>query len=38
VVGPYEHNNEPLGSMKGRESLDWSSNYELLVKDSAQWS
>jgi hypothetical protein len=28
---PYEHGNEPLDSMKGREFLDQLSDYHLLV-------
>jgi len=28
---PYEHGNEPLDSMKGREFLDQLSDYQLLV-------
>jgi hypothetical protein len=29
------NSNEPLGSMKGREFLDWVSDYKLLKKYSA---
>jgi len=29
-----EHDNEPSGSIKGREFLDWLSGYWLLKKDS----
>jgi hypothetical protein len=27
VAGSCEHDNEPLGSIKGREFLEWLSNY-----------
>jgi len=30
--------NEPLGSMKCREFLDWLKTGQLLKKDSAPWS
>jgi hypothetical protein len=29
---------EPSGSVKGREFLEWLSDYKLLKKDSAPWS
>jgi len=38
VVGPYEGGNEPSGSIKGREFLDYLSDCQLLKKDSAPWS
>jgi hypothetical protein len=38
VAGPCEHGNEPLGSIKGEEFLDWQSYCKRLKKDSAPWS
>jgi hypothetical protein len=38
VVGSCEQNNEPLGSIKGREFLDYLSDYWLLEKDFDRWS
>jgi hypothetical protein len=35
VVGSCEHGNEPPGSIKGGEFLDYLSNYQLFKKDSA---
>jgi len=35
VVGSCEHGNETSGSVKGREFLDYLSNYYNLKKDSA---
>jgi hypothetical protein len=37
-IGPCKHGIEPLGSIQGREFLDWLSNYLLLNEDSAAWS
>jgi hypothetical protein len=34
VAGSFEHCNEPLGSIKGEELLDWLTDY-YIVKDSA---
>jgi hypothetical protein len=34
VAGFCEHDNEPLGSLKGGEFLDYMGDYELLKKDS----
>jgi hypothetical protein len=36
--GSCEHGNEPLGSIKGGEFLDWLSDYYLLKKDSVPWT
>jgi hypothetical protein len=38
VAGSCEYGNEPSGSIKGGEFLDWLSDYELLKMDSAPWS
>jgi hypothetical protein len=38
LVGSCEHGTEISGSIKGREFIDWLSNYQLLQKDSAPWS
>jgi hypothetical protein len=38
VAGCYEHGNEPSGSVKCREFLDYLKTDELLKKDSALWS
>jgi hypothetical protein len=38
VAGSYEHGNEPSGSIKGGEFLDWLNDYYLLNKDSTPWS
>jgi hypothetical protein len=38
VAGSCEHGNEPLGSIKGRESVDLLSEYQLLKVDSAPWT
>jgi hypothetical protein len=38
VVDTCDHGNEPVGSIKGREFLDYLSEYLLLKKDSALWS
>jgi hypothetical protein len=38
MVGCCEHGNEPLGSIKGGEFLDYLSNCQLLKKDSAPWN
>jgi hypothetical protein len=35
-VGSYEHGDEHLGSIKGREFLDYLSCFKLL-RDSAMW-
>jgi hypothetical protein len=35
VVGSCEYSNEPLGSIKDGEFLDYLSNYHLLKKDHA---
>jgi hypothetical protein len=37
-VGTCEYGNEPSGSIKDGEFLDYLSNYNLLKKDSAPWS
>jgi hypothetical protein len=37
-VDPCDCSNEPSGSIKGRELLDYLSNYLLLKEDSAPWS
>jgi hypothetical protein len=38
MVGPCEHSNEPLGSIKDGEFLGQLSDYQLLKKDSVPWS
>jgi hypothetical protein len=38
LEGTSEHSNEPSGSIKGREFLDWLSDFQLLKKDSAPWN
>jgi len=38
VAGSREHDNEPLGSIKGGKFLDEQSDYKLLKKGSAQRS
>jgi hypothetical protein len=38
VAGSCEHNNEPSGSIKDVEFVDWLSDYWPLKKDSALWS
>jgi hypothetical protein len=38
VAGSCEHDNEPSGSMKGGDFLDYLRNYQHLKKDSAPWS
>jgi hypothetical protein len=35
VADSCEHGNDPSGSIKGREFLDQTSDYQLLNKDSA---
>jgi hypothetical protein len=37
VAGSWEYGNEPLGSIKGEEFLEYLSDYKLLKKDSAPW-
>jgi len=36
-LGSCEHDNELVGSIKGREFLDYLSDYKLFKKDSASW-
>jgi hypothetical protein len=36
LAGSCEHGNEPSGSIKGEEFLDYLSDQELLKKDSTQ--
>jgi len=38
VAGPCEHDDEPLGYIKGKEYPDCLSDYQFLKKDSAQCS
>jgi hypothetical protein len=38
VAGSCEHGNEPSGSIKVGEFLDYLSNYQLLNRDCALWS
>jgi hypothetical protein len=38
VAGCCEHGNEPSGSIKGGEFLDWLSDSQLLKKDTAPWN
>jgi hypothetical protein len=38
VEGSFEHGNEPSGSIKSWEILEWLHNLQLLKKDSAAWS
>jgi hypothetical protein len=35
TCGRLEQRNEPSGSIRGEEFLDWLSDYQLLKKDSA---
>jgi hypothetical protein len=37
-MGCCEHDNEPSGSIKGEEFLDYVSDYQLLKKDSTPWN
>jgi hypothetical protein len=37
VEGSYEHGNEPSGSIKRREILEWLNYRRLLKKDSDPW-
>jgi hypothetical protein len=37
MAGFCENGNEPSGSIKGREFLDYLSDCQLLKKDSAPW-
>jgi hypothetical protein len=36
IVGFYEHRNGFSGPVKGKEYLDWLSEYQLLKMDSAK--
>jgi hypothetical protein len=38
VAGSCEHGNEPLGSIKDGEFLDYLRDYQILKMDSAAWS
>jgi hypothetical protein len=38
VAGSCEHGNEPSGSIKCGEFLDWLSDFQLLEEVSAPWS
>jgi hypothetical protein len=38
VEGSCEHGNEPSGSIKYREILEWLRNWRLLKKGLAPWS
>jgi hypothetical protein len=38
VTRSWEQGNETLGSIKGREFLNYWSDYQLIKKDSAPWS
>jgi hypothetical protein len=38
VAGSVGHGNEPSGSIKGGEFINYLSDYYLLEKDSAPWS
>jgi hypothetical protein len=38
VEGSYEHGNEPLGSIKSWEIVEWPSNWLFPKKGSALWS
>jgi hypothetical protein len=38
VDGPWEHDNEPSGSIKCWKILEWLRNWCLLKKVSASWS
>jgi hypothetical protein len=38
VEGACKHGNEPSGSIKCLEILQWLSDWRLLMKDSAPWS
>jgi hypothetical protein len=37
MAGPYEHSNEPSGSIKGGSFLDWMNEYWLL-RDFDLWN
>jgi hypothetical protein len=37
VEGPYEHSNDPSGSIKCWEILEQLSDWQLLKKGSAPW-
>jgi hypothetical protein len=37
VEGSYEHGNEPPGSIKCWEVLEWLHNWQLFKKGSAPW-
>jgi hypothetical protein len=37
-MGSCEHGNEPSGSIKCWEVLEWLSDWRLLKKDSAPWN
>jgi hypothetical protein len=37
VEGSCEHGNEPSGSIKFWEFLEWLHNWQLLMKSSAPW-
>jgi hypothetical protein len=38
VAGCCEHGNEPSGSIRDEEFLDWLSKCQLLKKDTVPWS
>jgi hypothetical protein len=38
VAGFCEHGNEPFGSVKGEQLLDWLNDCQLLMKDSLPWN
>jgi hypothetical protein len=37
MVGSCEYDNEPSGSIKCEEFLNYASDYQVLNKDSAPW-
>jgi hypothetical protein len=37
VAGSYEHGNEPSGSIKSGEFVEYLSDYQLLKKGSDPW-
>jgi hypothetical protein len=37
VAGSSDHGNEPSGSIKGGEFLDYLSDYLILKKNTSQW-
>jgi hypothetical protein len=38
MAGPFEHHNEPFGSIKDGEFLDQLNDYQVLKVHSASWT